>query len=627
MSDNVKVDKEMEALEREVEAALTGETTGLDGPDADRIRKRVRERIRREVEREKRALSEAERRKETERRREELQKAKALPEGETFLRFNRNFRFQHMVMFTSVIILIITGMPIKFPDFILSRLVIKLWGGIQNSTMVHRIGAVMLIYFMVHHLLYTIFSRDGRRDFVLLLPRPKDLRDAIQNLRHFLGKSPEKPRFGRFSYIEKFDYWAVYWGCVVMIGSGAALWGAEGVVLKYLPKYMLDVAQVMHSDEALLATLAIVIWHFYNVHFNPDRFPGTLLWWHGRLSEHEMKEEHPLEYEEIMAKRASAEAEAEKAVGGWRQSINEMVRKRWNLFYEYRYGRPLLAFGGVVLMVLILVSAWHLFNLATKGKGREFLRSMSATLKGGTEIPDKGADEKALAPGVVDIDAVRARASAFHGSPPRAMPLRKPVACSPCHGGLTHSKNRDVRAMLNMHSDFIACAVCHLRRQDLDPADRPSWRVDWYDDATGGRIASFKPKTGVYNFEMAPSVIKDGKRVRIDWQIDPELASRERARWASQPLRSTAIAQAARKAHGGISKVSITCRECHRRESPYLDLAGLGYPKNWVDELTGPKVTSMLSGYSTFHIPRMFSPEAIRQEREMMLRDRKGRGK
>ncbi|HEX9157885.1 MAG TPA: hypothetical protein VF827_07670, partial [Syntrophales bacterium] len=213
----------------------------------------------------------------------------------------------HIVMFSSVILLIITGMPLKFPNFILSRFVINFWGGIQHSTIVHRIGAGMLIYFMVHHFLYTILTRDGRRDFWLLIPKPGDAKDIVHNIRHFLGKTPEKPRFGRFSYIEKFDYWAVYWGCVIMIGSGALLW-FQDIVLKYMPKYMLDVAHEMHSDEAMLATLAIVIWHFYNVHFNPDRFPGTMLWWHGQLSEHEMKEEHPLEYEEIMARRSKEQS-------------------------------------------------------------------------------------------------------------------------------------------------------------------------------------------------------------------------------------------------------------------------------------------------------------------------------
>ncbi len=294
-------------LDEEVGRVLSEEMA--DSPlEADpETREKIRRRVREEMEREIRIKTAAERRAEERRRREERRKEKLHEHGEMFQRFNRNFRFQHMVMFTSVIILIITGMPLKFPEFVLSRYVVALWGGIHNSTIVHRIGAGMLIYFMVHHLFYTVLSRDGRRDFLLLIPMPKDIRDATQNIRHFLGKEPEKPRFGRFSYIEKFDYWAVYWGCVIMIGSGLCLW-FEGIVLKYFPKYILDVAHEMHSDEAMLATLAIVIWHFYNVHFNPDRFPGTLMWWHGQISEHEIKEEHPLEYEEIMAKRAKAGA-------------------------------------------------------------------------------------------------------------------------------------------------------------------------------------------------------------------------------------------------------------------------------------------------------------------------------
>jgi len=307
MSVDEKKNSKRETLEQEIEAAVAEETADLEPSEAEKIREKVRARVLEEVERERRIRTAAERRAEERRRREEKRQEKHPEEGEMFQRFNRNFRFQHIVMFTSVILLIITGMPIKFPDFVLSRFLVNLWGGFHNSTIVHRIGAGMLIYFMVHHLFYTVLSRQGRRDFVLLIPTPKDARDLVQNIRHFLGKAPEKPRFGRFSYIEKFDYWAVYWGCVIMIGSGLFLWG-ESIALKYFPKYILDVAHEMHSDEAMLATLAIVIWHFYNVHFNPDRFPGTLMWWHGEISEHEMKEEHPLEYEEMMAKRSRQEA-------------------------------------------------------------------------------------------------------------------------------------------------------------------------------------------------------------------------------------------------------------------------------------------------------------------------------
>jgi cytochrome b subunit of formate dehydrogenase len=308
MSVDEKKEPSQDALEKEIDAAVSGETAGLDPARAAEIREKIRQRVREEIEREIRIRTASERRAEERRLREERRKKKHGEEGEMFQRFNRNFRFQHMVMFSAVILLIITGMPIKFPNFILSRFVVSMWGGINNSTIVHRIGAGMLIYFMVHHMVYSILSRDGRRDFVLLIPMPKDLRDAVHNVRYFLGKVKEKPKFGRFSYIEKFDYWAVYWGCIIMIGSGAFLWG-ESIALKYVPKFVLDIAHEMHSDEALLATLAIVIWHFYNVHFNPERFPGTLMWWHGQISEHELKEEHPLEYEEMMAKRAKPAAE------------------------------------------------------------------------------------------------------------------------------------------------------------------------------------------------------------------------------------------------------------------------------------------------------------------------------
>jgi formate dehydrogenase subunit gamma len=297
-----------ETVREEVEAAVAENLPELPPEQAEALKEKIRRRVQAEMEKELRVRA-AEGRKEAARiAREERLKEKQEEKGETFLRFNRNFRFQHIVLFSSVILLVITGMPLKFPNFILSRVFINFWGGIGNSTVVHRIGAGMLIYFMVHHFVYTVLTRDGRRDFLLMLPGLQDARDIVQNIRHFLGKTPEKPHFGRFSYIEKFDYWAVYWGCVIMIGSGLFLW-FETDVMRFLPKYAVDMAHEMHSDEALLATLAIVIWHFYNVHFNPDRFPGTLLWWHGQLTEHEMKEEHPREYEEIMARRAKESPE------------------------------------------------------------------------------------------------------------------------------------------------------------------------------------------------------------------------------------------------------------------------------------------------------------------------------
>ena len=234
------------------------------------------------------------------RSRAEAETAAAAPEpGREFLRFNLNVRLQHMVLFSSCIVLILTGLPIKFHDSAWAGFMIRLMGGIELSSLIHRIGAVGLIGVGSYHFFYVLLTAAGRADFGRLIWTPKDGRDLLQMLRYFVGRSEERPKFGRFSYVEKFDYWAVYWGIVIMVGSGALLW-FENVTLSVFPKYVLDIAKEAHSDEALLATLAILFWHFYNVHFNPRKFPMNKAWLSGKLSEEEMIEEHPLEYEEIL---------------------------------------------------------------------------------------------------------------------------------------------------------------------------------------------------------------------------------------------------------------------------------------------------------------------------------------
>jgi formate dehydrogenase subunit gamma len=223
----------------------------------------------------------------------------------TFLRFSWNFRAQHWILFTSCLTLILTGLPMKFHEARLSQLFFDLVGGVQVSTVVHRIGAVGLIFVGAYHVIYLVMFREGRKNFLALLPYPQDVVDFFQMFRYFLGQREERPRFGRFSYVEKFDYWAVYWGMVVMIGSGLILWFLE-TSLQYLPKFAADIAREAHSDEGLLATLAIIIWHFYNVHLNPEHFPMNRTFLTGMVSEEEMRHHHPLEYEQLVAAHPAA---------------------------------------------------------------------------------------------------------------------------------------------------------------------------------------------------------------------------------------------------------------------------------------------------------------------------------
>lgn len=232
---------------------------------------------------------------------------------EFFERFSLQFRVQHIFLFISTIVLIITGIPLWClgrPGYSWSQTVVGAFGGIEMMRYIHRAGAAVLILVSIYHLYYTMFTKEGRREFIELLPSFKDVIDVTINSLYFIGLVKNRPRFRRYTYYEKFDYWAVYWGCVIMIGTGLVLWFPE-FSAKYVPWLTYELSAEVHADEAILAALSLFIWHFYNVHFNPSRFPGTMLWWHGKISREEMMRDHAMEYDKIVS--AQAQAKDQKA--------------------------------------------------------------------------------------------------------------------------------------------------------------------------------------------------------------------------------------------------------------------------------------------------------------------------
>jgi hypothetical protein len=164
---------------------------------------------------------------------------------------------------------------------------------------VHRIAAVTMIGASVYHLVYAVLTRDGRKLLLDLLPEPKDATDVVETLRYYLVGG-NKPEFKRFTYAEKAEYWALVWGIIVMATTGIALW-AKVAVGHLLPRWWLDVATAIHFYEAVLASLAIVVWHFYQVFLDPDIYPMNWSWWDGRMSEHHYRDEHGLDSETLLA--------------------------------------------------------------------------------------------------------------------------------------------------------------------------------------------------------------------------------------------------------------------------------------------------------------------------------------
>lgn len=238
------------------------------------------------------------------------------------LRFDGWQRMAHGVMALSFTTLVLTGWPLSTSGIGASHALVAAFGGLVRLGWLHRVAAVGLILACVLHLAYlAVRAAQGQLRWSML-PRPKDVKDLIDNVGWFVGLRARRPMFDRFSYFEKFDYWAVFWGCVIMIGSGAVRWFPD-TVMRFAPPWLYEVAFLAHTDEALLAALAIFLWHFYNVHLRPAVFPMSWVYLHGRMTLQEHAEEHAAEHAAWLAAaqehqkktREMAESAAEPGAG------------------------------------------------------------------------------------------------------------------------------------------------------------------------------------------------------------------------------------------------------------------------------------------------------------------------
>jgi formate dehydrogenase gamma subunit len=223
--------------------------------------------------------------------------------SEQYIRMTLNERIQHAAMFCSFIILAVTGFMLRFPDAWWVVPIREFSGRVyQARGIVHRVAGVVMISISLYHMLYLFAMKRGRRLGIDMLPKWKDVKDFFVNVSYIAGISKNKPRFDRFGYIEKAEYWALIWGVLVMAVTGIIMW-FDNYFIGLLTKLGWDISRTIHFYEACLATLAIVVWHFYFVIFNPDIYPMSTAWLTGKISEEEMSEEHPIELERLLALR------------------------------------------------------------------------------------------------------------------------------------------------------------------------------------------------------------------------------------------------------------------------------------------------------------------------------------
>ncbi len=246
-----------------------------------------------------------------------------LPKG-YIIRFNVRERIEHLLVMILFVILLVTGLPQKFHTSGWGHWMIVHFGGIDRLRYVHRFCGVLFTGLFVFHVTTIFYLLRQRRIRPSMIPNLKDYNDAVLMLKYYLGWTDQRPSFDRFDYRQKFEYWGLLMGSLVMIITGWMLYQPMWTT-RWLPGQVIPAAKVAHGMEALLALIVLVLWHMYCAHLNPEVFPFDTAIFTGKISIDRMVRDHPLEYARLLAERAAkvaapepVEIAAEEAAAGLR---------------------------------------------------------------------------------------------------------------------------------------------------------------------------------------------------------------------------------------------------------------------------------------------------------------------
>jgi cytochrome b subunit of formate dehydrogenase len=243
-------------------------------------------------------------------------KAEAVETQKTYTRFDLSQRIEHAVLLVSFSILGITGLAQKYATTMLGEATLDFFGGIETSRIIHRSSAVVLMAVSIYHIVAVLYRLIVKRHTLTMLPVPQDFIHLYHDVLYYIGRRSRKAYYDRYSYAEKAEYLAVVWGTVIMAITGFMMWNPIATT-RFLPGEWIPAAKAAHGGEALLAVLAIILWHFYHVHIrqlNKSMFTG-------KLTREEMEEEHPAELARI-----ESQDEAE-------EPPQEVIRKRQRIFF------------------------------------------------------------------------------------------------------------------------------------------------------------------------------------------------------------------------------------------------------------------------------------------------------
>lgn len=477
-----------------------------------------------------------------------------------FYRFSLQERIQHILLFSFTITLFLTGFSLRLQEEWWAPGLYNALGGPSIVPTIHRLTGIGFFTLFIFHLTTVIsLFRDTRLQRLKeegkatpaniikemlsmeMVPNIQDLKDIINHILYLLYIKDSPPHYGRMTWKEKLDYLALYWGIPIVAISGLLLWQRD-IATKIVPGIILNVAYLMHGYEATLALLSIAGFHWYNVHYSPEKFPMATVFLTGYLSEEEMVDEHFGEYETVMNE----------------QGRGEELKSHHDIRPSGMIEVLLYKAFSVSLMLLVI---WYTF-LATR---YIYYYPTPSSIGAFAQTKETGDSRKITTNASFHSAAITAGRDGF--SP-----------CAGCHTEVPHAEAKEgIEPFLNMHASFIACATCHVKEEET-----PTFR--WQDMKTGSFFDKMPPqafeKRGVFGAKITSGILKDGN---------------------FEPFRGdtgkTAGDELEKRNHRNISKKPLTCTDCHKKDGGYIPFESLGYTPERMKEITGKEITPVIEGY------------------------------
>jgi formate dehydrogenase subunit gamma len=248
-----------------------------------------------------------------------------VPVSDTYIkRFSWYQVIEHWVSAVLFLSLVITGFSQKFNNLALSQWIVLYFGGIDTVRLIHRISGVLLAFTLGQHLLVAVFGVLFKNWDPSMVITKSDFTNAVTNIKYYIGIVESPARQGRYNYRQKFEYWAILTGSIVMTITGLALWFPT-LVTRFLPAEMVPVAKVLHTNEALILMLLVALWHIYNAIFSPEVFPMDTVMFTGKITKERMILEHPLEYENRYGVKLPESIDETAIQGGNIQGSNNLT--------------------------------------------------------------------------------------------------------------------------------------------------------------------------------------------------------------------------------------------------------------------------------------------------------------